>query len=158
MLIVYADHIEAPLARRWTSPQVLPCDGRDQAPLVPVHRRFSRLHIACGPSLNLHKAKNIVFPPDQINLSPAARRPEVPRHHRVTQRPKMEVSRLFSPPPSAMMRSSLLRRQGMLRQPVQNPKHCPRRSSGEEMPRKHPSRKHKDTPQINCTCLRPRRM
>jgi hypothetical protein len=85
---------------------------------VPVDSRFPRLYVARGPRLNFHETKNIVIPSNQINLSPAARRAEVPRHHRVAQLAKMKVRRFFSSPPSAMMRSNLFRWQSVVRQPV----------------------------------------
>src|ERR1700691_4574809 len=108
--IVYADHIETPLARRWNSPKVTPHPPPHQSPLVPVDSRFPGLYIACGARLNFHEAKNIRVPSDQVKLSPAARRAEVSRHHGVSQLAQMKVSRLFSPPPGAMMCRNLFRR------------------------------------------------
>jgi hypothetical protein len=70
---------------------------------VPVDSRFPGLYIACGARLNFYEAKNIGIPSDEVNLSPAARRAEVSRHHYVAQLPQMKVSRLFPPPPGAMM-------------------------------------------------------
>jgi hypothetical protein len=122
MLVVYADYIESPLARMWKAAQVLPCHRRHPATLVPVHSGFPRLHVPGRSRLDFHEAKNIFFPSDQVNLSPASRRPEVPRHHRVAQLPQMKVGGFFSPPPSLMMRSNPLGRQRLLRHPVQEPK------------------------------------
>jgi hypothetical protein len=62
MPIVYADHIEPPLARRWRAPQVLPYHGGHFPPLVPVDRRLSRLHVERTTSLNLNKAKDVFLP------------------------------------------------------------------------------------------------
>jgi len=85
---------------------------------VPVDGRFAGLYIACGARLNFYDAKNIGVPSDQINLSPAARRAEVSRHHYVSQLSQMKVSRLFSPPPGPMMGRNLFRRKGMLGKPI----------------------------------------
>jgi hypothetical protein len=140
MLVVYADHIETPLARRWEAPQVFSDHSCYLLPLMPVHGGFSGLHIARASRLNLDKAKDVFLPTDQINFSPAARRPEVSRYHGVAELPEMEVSRLFAAPTGEVMGSNLLRRQGVLRQPVQNPKDCPR-----WLPRESPSKRHKKT-------------
>jgi len=59
--VVYADHIESPLARRWKAPQILSHHHRDLAPLMPVNRRFPGLHIARRPRFNFHEAKDIVW-------------------------------------------------------------------------------------------------
>jgi hypothetical protein len=91
-----------------------------------------------------HEAENIVVPSDHVDLSAAARRAEVPRDHGVAQFPQMKVGRLFSAASGAMMRRDFLRRQSMLRQPVEGAEHRMR-----ELPRKYPpgedaSRKQKE--------------
>jgi hypothetical protein len=104
-----------------------------------VHGGFAGLYIERAPRLNLHKAQDILFPSDQVDLTPATRRPEVARDHCVTQFPQMEVRRFFTPTPYAMMLCNFLRRQRSLRRPVQSPQHQLRRHSG-----KCPSRMHKE--------------
>jgi hypothetical protein len=64
-----------------------------------IHGSFGGLYVERAPCLNLHKAQDILFPSDQVNLSPATRRPEVSRDHRIAQFPQMEVRRLFTPTP-----------------------------------------------------------
>jgi hypothetical protein len=153
--IVYADHIEPPLARRWKSPKVISHHGGHQTPLVPIDSCFPGLHIARGSRLDFHEAKNIVVPSDQVNLSPGARRAKVSRHHGVAQFPQMKVSRLFPAPPSAMMRRNLLRRQSMLRQPVEEAKRRLRQLPREWPPGKNASRKHEEIPKLTVTGRRP---
>src|SRR5205807_3006733 len=97
--VVYADNIEAPLARRWTPSQIFPRHSRDLAPLVPVYRCFRSFHVMRCARLNFYETKYICLPPNQIDLSTAPRGAEVARHHRVPQLPQMEVSILFPVPP-----------------------------------------------------------
>jgi hypothetical protein len=91
---------------------------------VAVNSRFPGFHIACSSGLNFHEAKNIAVPSDQVNLTPAAWRAEIPSHHGVAQHPQMEVSRLLSAPPGPMVRRNLFRGQSMLGEPVEEAKRC----------------------------------
>jgi len=121
--VVYADHIETPLARRWEAAQIFPHDSRYLAPLVPVDGRDPGLYVQSGSRLHLHKAEDIVFPSDEIDFSPAARRAVISRHHGVAQLPQMKVRRFFSALAGAMMRGQFLGRQRACGQPVQEPEH-----------------------------------
>ncbi len=143
MAIVYAYYIEAPLARRWKAPQVLSYHRGHLAPFVPVHGRFSGLHVARAPRFNLHKTKNILLPADQVNLPSATRRTKISRHHRVAQFPQMEVSRFLALAPHALVSGSIIRGQSVRCQPVQNAKRRLRAPS-----RKCSSRKHRQAPRV----------
>jgi hypothetical protein len=156
--IVYPDHIESPLARRWKAPQILAHHRRDLASLMLVNRRFPWLHIARRPRLNFHEAKNIVFPSDQINLSAAARRPEVARYHRVSQFPEMKISRLLSTPHSQMMRGNLLCGKSTLGQPVKESKEGMCRSTREHTSGNCASTEHWDIPKLNVRASKSSRM
>ncbi len=96
MRVVYADHIEPPLARWWKPFQVFPCDLRHLTALMPVHRRLRGLHVARGSRLNFNEAQNICLPADQVDLPSATRRPKIARHHRIAQLPQVKV-RVFLP-------------------------------------------------------------
>ncbi len=128
--IVYADHVESPLARRWKTPQVLPCDCRNQPALVAVHCRLAGFDIARGSRLNFHKTKDVLVPPDQIDFSPAAWRAEIPCHHGVTQPPQVEICRPLPPSPGAGVFRNFVFRQSPLSQPVQKTEHSPRDPAG----------------------------
>lgn len=60
----------------------------------------------------------------------------------------MKVSRLFSAPPGAMVRSSLVRRQQTLRQPVEEAEHRARELSRKRLPGEDASRKHRESPKL----------
>src|SRR5579871_1909925 len=93
--IVYADHVEPPL-RRWHTPQVIACDLRDFPPFVPIDRSFCRFHIARCSGLNFDKAKHILVPPDQIDLSTIFRRSIIPGYNRVAEFSQIEERLPFS--------------------------------------------------------------
>jgi len=66
-VIVYADHIETALARRWNLAQILAHHGRYFASLVAIHCRYSGLRVAGASSLNFDEAKDILLLADQID-------------------------------------------------------------------------------------------
>jgi hypothetical protein len=117
-LVIYADHIKTPLARSGKTAPILAGDGRDQAALVPVNSRFCRLYVVCGSRLHFDKTQNAIFPPNKIYFSPATRRAKVSSYHGIAKGSEVEVSRLFSLAPNAVMRGSFLWRQGTIREPV----------------------------------------
>jgi hypothetical protein len=102
-LVVYAYDIESPLARRWQQSQVFPHYLRYFPPFVAIYSRFRRLHITRPTRLNLDKTKNIVFPCDQVDLSPAAWCPEVAGYDLVAQSPEVKVSGYFPTLSCALM-------------------------------------------------------
>jgi hypothetical protein len=89
------------------------------AAFVAVHGRFGSLYIARRPRLNFNKAKHIGIPADQVDFSRLPRRAVVAGHYHITQTAEMEASVVLSTPAGALMRSPLVRRQGMPRQPVE---------------------------------------
>jgi len=131
MLVVYADHIEAPLARRWKPAQIIPRDCGDLPALVPVHRGFSRLHVACAARLHFNEAQNIFFPSDQIDLSAAAGRSEISRDHGISHVSQVEVGGFFAFASHTLVGGSVIGRQSMSCQPVENAEGCMGGSSGE---------------------------
>src|SRR5580700_1986181 len=119
MVIVYADHVESPLARKWKAPQILAYHCGDLAALMTVDCSFAGFYVTRGPRLHLDKAENIVFPSDEVDFSPAARRTKISRHHRVTQPAKMKVRRFLAVPASPQVGRAVSCRQSMFRQPIQ---------------------------------------
>jgi len=83
---------------------------RDFSPFVPVYGRLRRLHIARRPSLNFNETKNIRVPADQVDLSPAARRPEIALDHHIAQLPQVEVCVFFALSAGALMPRPRIRR------------------------------------------------
>jgi len=74
-------------------------------------------------SLNFHQAKHILLPADQIDLAAALRRREIPRHPGIALLSEMKASlfSLFLPPtPGWQVSRKIVRRQGVLRQPVED--------------------------------------
>src|SRR5580692_2878046 len=137
MPIVYADHIESPLARKWKAPQILAHHRGDLAALVTVDCRFAGFYITSGPRLHLDKAENIVFPSDEVDFSPAARRTKISRHHCVAQPAEIKVSRFLAAPASAQVGRAVFCRQSMLRQPIEKAKRGLSRDSGKCAKREH---------------------
>ena len=118
-LIVYAYNIESPLARWWKPPQVLPRHLRNFAPFVPVHRGLRGLYVARRPSLNFNETKNIRFPADQVNFSPATRRPEIALHHHISQLSQVEVCVFFPVRTGALVPGPRISREHPPRNPIQ---------------------------------------
>jgi len=81
-VIVYADHIETPLARRWKPAQILAHHGRYFAPPVASTAATPVFTWRVLRSLNFHEARQLLLPADQI-VSP--RRTEIPRHHGIAR-------------------------------------------------------------------------
>jgi hypothetical protein len=92
---------------------------RDLAPFVPVYCRLRGLYIARGPRLNFNETKNIGFPADQVDLSPAPRRPEISLHHHITQLPQMKIRVFFALRAGALVPRSRVRREHAPRNPIQ---------------------------------------
>jgi hypothetical protein len=91
---------------------------------VAVHCRLGRLYVERCTGFNLNKTKNIVVPADQVNFSPLPWRAVVSGHDDVTQLAKMEVSVFFAAPAGALMLRLSVRRQSVLRQPVEAADGC----------------------------------
>src|SRR5579862_8866562 len=105
LFIVYADHIESPLARRWKAAEILARDQFDLPALVAVDGGCSGLHIARGARLHLDKTEHIVVPSDQINFPAAAGRAEIARDHGIAEFSQMKVSRFFAAASGSVMGS-----------------------------------------------------
>jgi hypothetical protein len=146
MPTVYAGPIKEPLARRWNAPLATPAPALPSGaacarpgPLLPVSQR-------AWSASNLYKANTIAFPRDQVDLSPATRRSELPRHRRVAWLSELKPSCLA---PGLMMR----------RRPSPPAKCAPAASPGNEAPPAWPAQKEevekgpRDRP-ASCTRLR----
>ena len=97
-----------------------------------VYGGLPGLYIERCPRLDFHKAKNVAFPCNQVDLSAAARRAEVPGNHGVAQLSEVEVGCFFSTLARELMLSNFLRRKSMLREPIQEIEHGTSGSAGEE--------------------------
>lgn len=89
--IVYAHHIEAPLALSGKPAKIVSHHNRNLPPLVLIDGRFAGFHIARAARLHFDKAENIFVPADKVYFPAAARRTEVARDYRVTEFSQMEV-------------------------------------------------------------------
>jgi hypothetical protein len=68
---------------------------RDFSPFVPVDGGLRTFYISRRPSLNFNETKNIRIPADQVDLAPAARRPEIALHYHIPQLPQVKVCVFF---------------------------------------------------------------
>jgi hypothetical protein len=103
---------------------------RDLAPFVPVYCRLRGFYIARGPRLNFNETKNIGFPADQVDLSPAPRRPEISLHHHITQLPQMKIRVFFALSAGALVSRSRVRRKHAGPNPIQTVNDCSRENCG----------------------------
>jgi len=72
-LIIYADHVETPLARLGDMTQIVP-RHRSQLSLLPaIHGGFRGFDVMRGSCFDFYKTEDIVVPPDQVDFSPATR-------------------------------------------------------------------------------------
>lgn len=99
--------------------QIFARDQFDLLAFVPIDRRFPGFYIARGARLYLYKAKNIVFPSNQVDLSTAPRRAEVTGDHGVTELSEMEIGSFLTAAANEAMGSDFFRRQGVRRQPIE---------------------------------------
>jgi hypothetical protein len=98
----------------------LPCHLRHFSPFVPIHRRLRGLDVERSTRLNFNETQNIGVPADQVDLSPAARRPEIAFHHHIPQLPQMEVGILFSLRPGALVPRPRIGREHAVPNPIQS--------------------------------------
>jgi hypothetical protein len=108
--------------------------GRDHPSFMLIDSRFAGLYVKRGPGLNLNEAKHIVVPSDQVDLSPAARRAKVPRHHCVAELSQVEVGGFFATASGFVMWSDLLPPQSVFSQPVEQTYYGLRGSAGQLAP------------------------
>jgi hypothetical protein len=108
----------------------LPRHLRHFSSFVPVHRGLSGLHVQRGTRLNFNEANNIPVPADQVDLSPAARRPEIAFHYHITQLPQIEVRLLFSLRPGALVPGPRIGREHAVPYPIQTVNDGSRKNSG----------------------------
>jgi len=78
--------------------EVLTGDGSQCALLVAIDGRPGGLHITRGARLNFNKTQHILVPTDQVDLSPATWRTEIPGHHHVAPAAQVEVRGFLAPP------------------------------------------------------------
>src|SRR3954454_149810 len=129
-VIVYADDIEPPLARWWKPPQILARHLRHLAPLVIIDCRLGGLHVTSGSGLNLHKAKYIAIPTDQVNFSAAAWSPVIARDDHVSQLPQVEIGILFPAHSRAQMSRPLVSWKHTDSKSVEAPDYSTRKKGG----------------------------
>jgi hypothetical protein len=97
----------------------LPGHLRHFAPFVPVYRRLRGLHVQRGTRLNFYETKNVSVPADQVDLSSAARRPEIALHHHIAEFPQVEVRILFPPRADALVPWPRIGREHAVSNPIQ---------------------------------------
>lgn len=129
-VIVYAYYIEPPLARWWQVTPVLARHFGDFPALVPVHSCLGRLHVLCCARFNFNKAKYIVVPSDQVDLSATTRRAIVTGDYGVAQLSEMKVSFLFATPSNLLVPRTLMRRQESGRHQIHGTNESPNYSRG----------------------------
>jgi hypothetical protein len=122
--VVNADYIEAPLALRGKPAQEISNYGCDFTPFVLIDRSFSRLYVARAARFHFDKAKNIVLPADQVDLSPATRRTKVARGYRITEFAQMEVCGLFAASAGDLVSGRFLSRKRLIGEPVEGSDSC----------------------------------
>jgi hypothetical protein len=113
-VIIHADHVESPLARRPEVPEIIAGHQTDLMALVAVDSGLGRLNVMRRPGLDLDEAQRVVLPTDEVNLAIASRGTEVARHHDVPQLAEVEVSVIFARSPGPQVLGSI----GMSREPV----------------------------------------
>ena len=145
-MIVYADYVESPLAQRWSLPEIFPRDRGDEPALVLVNGGLPGLYIKRGPGLDFDKAKNVVFPCNQVDLPAAARRAEISGHHGVAQLSEVEVGCFFSALAGELMLGNFLGRKSMLGEPIQKMEQGTSGTAGEEAAGDGVAGKQKSTP------------
>ncbi|HXX02661.1 MAG TPA: hypothetical protein VEJ00_15700, partial [Candidatus Acidoferrales bacterium] len=119
------------LARWWKRPQVLSCYLRDLAPLMAIDGRLGGLYVTRCAGFNLNKTKNIGVPPDEVDLSRAARRAKVASHDHITQLAQVEVSILFASCAGPQVPRLFIRWKYTLCQPIEAPDNPSREEGGE---------------------------
>ena len=118
-IIIYAHHVETPLARGWHTAQILARDQADFALFVAVDGHFGGLDVARNASPHFDKREDVLVPADQINFATPPRSPEIGLHYHVTQGTQIEISIFFFAPAGMQVRGTLIGRQSLDRKPVE---------------------------------------
>jgi|SRR5579872_394504 len=117
-VIIYADYVETPLARKWQVSKVITGNRSQGALLVAIDGSFGGLDVVSGARLDFHKAKHILVPAYEVDFAPRMRRAEVAGDHQISVAPEIEVGILLTALPGALVLGARIGRQGMVRKPV----------------------------------------
>src|SRR5258705_13963634 len=95
--VIHREHIKAPLRRLGKlalrkQSKIVANYNADRAALLAIHRCLCRLNIVCGAGFDFDKAKHILVPSDQVNLSMMPGSAKIPSHHDVSAPPQIEKS------------------------------------------------------------------
>ena len=130
-VIVYGNHVETPLARRWTVAQKIAGHQRQLLLFGVIYRCLGGLYVMRCPGLDLDKTEHIPVPAHQIQFSARMRGAGVAGDDHVAAPSKIEVGILFSASASTLVSRHLLRWKGSIRQPIENVHGDLRQASGE---------------------------
>lgn len=119
MLIIYADYIEPPLARRWQVTEVLARHVAQLSLLILIDSSLGGLYIVRGTRFHFDEAENVFFPSDEINFSATMWRAEVARDHGVSETAQVKVGVFFAASSGELMRRDVFGRERFARQPVE---------------------------------------
>src|SRR6185312_291665 len=119
LLIIYAEHIEAPLARRWQVAQVLARHIVKLSLLVGIHGGFGGLYVVRGAGFYFNEAEDVFVPGDEINFAAAVRRAKISRDHDIAEAAEIKVSGLFTGASGALMGRNVFRGESFGGEPVE---------------------------------------
>jgi hypothetical protein len=123
LFIIYADNIEAPLARWWKTSEVVSCNGTQFAALGWVDCCFCWLHIMRSSSFHFNEAQHILIPTNEIDLAAPAVRSIVTGHDDIAKLPQMKISVFLASPSGQLMRREIHAPRHATRNAVQQIQH-----------------------------------
>jgi hypothetical protein len=128
-VIVYADHVEPPLARRRHPPQIIAHYLRYLPSLMSIDRSFGRFNVARCTGFHFDKTQHISFPPDHIDFTTVLRRTIIPGNHCVSNVSQEKVSIFLTANADAQVYRHPRRRKDALGAPIQRPDDSTRHNS-----------------------------
>jgi hypothetical protein len=135
LVIVHADHFEAPLARIRQVAQVFPGNGKKFMPFVAIHGGLRRLYVVGSAGFDFNEAQHVLVPTDQIDLPATIGRTEIAGDHDVSPPSKLEVNIFLSATAGAQMIGHVFPGQGFGADPVEDAYCGVSEASGEHVAR-----------------------
>jgi hypothetical protein len=68
-VIVYGEHVEPPLGRRWQQAREVAGDHRELLLLMTIHGGFRRLDVRRRPNFHFDKTQDVPIPADKIEFA-----------------------------------------------------------------------------------------
>lgn len=131
VVIVYGNHIEAPLARTCDMAGKFTGDQSQFLLFGTVHSRFGRFYIASGSGFHFDKAEDVALPAHQIEFSAMVRRTIVASDDDVALAPEIEVGLFLAAAASALVGRSGVGGKGVTGEPVECAHNCVCEASAE---------------------------